>query len=60
MVKKPCNARFDPWSGKFPHGTRPLSPRAVPTEPVLWSLQDATIETRMPRAHAMQQEKPPE
>ena len=51
MVKNPpANAghRFELWSGKIPHATEQLSPRAT------------TTEARTPRACALQQEKPPQ
>ncbi|KAJ8793712.1 hypothetical protein J1605_003523 [Eschrichtius robustus] len=38
----------EPWSGKIPHATEPLSSRAT------------TTEASAPRAHAPQQEKPPQ
>ena len=36
--------RIEPWSGKIPHATEPLSPCATNTEPVFKSLQAATTE----------------
>ena len=40
--------RFDPWSGKIPHAAEQLSLCTTTTEPMY------------PRAHALQQEKPPQ
>ena len=50
--------RFEPWSGEIPHAAEQLSPRATTTEPALYSPRATTTEARVPRAHALQQEKP--
>ena len=42
------NMGFEPWSGKIPHAAEQLS----------WCT--TTTETCVPRAHALQQEKPPQ
>ena len=44
--------------GKIPHAAEQLSLCATTTEPVLKSLQATTTEARVPRARALQQEKP--
>ena len=49
LKESTCQCRghgFEPWSGKTPHATEQLSPRAT------------TTEARAPRACAPQQEKP--
>ena len=51
--------RFDPWSRKIPHSMEQLSLCATTIEPVLESPGIATTEAQHPRAHALQQEKPP-
>ena len=57
---------FKIWSGKIPHAAEqlnPLSPCTTTTEPACcnyWSPRAATSEARVPRAHALQQEKPPQ
>ena len=46
-----CHCRrhgFSPWSGKIPHATERLSPRATTTEPVLQSPGAATTEAYAP------------
>ena len=35
VTNVPCNAGFDPWSGKIPRATEQLSPCAKTTESVL-------------------------
>ena len=58
-----CQCRghgFDSWFRKIPHAVEQLSPWATTTEPVLWSPRTTTAEARVPRAHAQQQEKPPQ
>ena len=67
--------RLDPRSGKIPHAAKQLIPCTTPTEPVLysprttttepmchdyWSPCVTTSEARVPRAHAPQQEEPPQ
>ena len=47
--------RFNPWSGKFPHAAEQLSLCTTTAEPVSCSYGAHT-----PRAHALQQEKPPQ
>ena len=42
------------------HATEQLSPCATTTEPAFSSPQATTAEARAPRAHAPQQEKPPQ
>ena len=49
---------FDPWSGRTPHATEQLSPCAATAEPALWSPWATTAEAHMPRARALQQERP--
>ena len=46
---------FEPWSGKIPHAVEQLSPW-----PQLLSMRAITTEALAPRAHAPQQEKPPQ
>ena len=56
-----CQCRghgFNPWSRKSPHSVEQLSPCATTTEPALYSPQATPTKTHMPRAHALQQEKP--
>ena len=45
---------------KTPHAAEQLSPCAVTTEPELQSLRATTTGAHAPRAHAPQQEKPPQ
>ena len=54
----PANEGFKPWSGKIPHAAEQPSQCATTTEPALWSPRVTTTEARVPRAHALQQEKP--
>ena len=49
---------FDSWSGKIPHTMRQLSPHTTTTEPGLYSLTATATEAHVPRACALQQEKP--
>ena len=52
---------FEPWSGKITHAAEQLSPYATTTELALQSPRATTTEARStPRAHAPQQEKPPQ
>ena len=63
VVKNPpANAGdvFKPWSGKIPHATEQLSPCATSTERMLYSPCATTAEAHVPRARALQQEKPPQ
>ena len=55
-----------PWSGKTPHATEELSLCTTSTEPVLWgpgqnywACRPQLPKAACPRAHALQQEKPP-
>ena len=44
-----CQCRrqgFDPWSGKIPHATEQVSPRATTTEPSRWSPGATTAEAQ--------------
>ena len=59
----PANAGdtgLSPGLGKIPHATEQWSSCATTTEPVLQSPRVTTTEAREPRAHAPQQEKPPQ
>ena len=64
MAKSPpANAGgqgFEPWSGRIPHSAEQLSPCATTAESALWSPQAITTEALVPRACALQQEKPPQ
>ena len=54
---------FYPWSGKIPRATEQLSTCTTTTDartPQLLSLCAAATEAHAPRAHAPQQEKPPQ
>ena len=48
------------WSGKISHAAEQLSPCATTTEPALQSPRATPTEAFAPRAHALQQEKPPQ
>ena len=52
MVKNPPASVGDtgliPGLGRFPHAVEQLSPCAIATEPVLWSLGATTTEAREP------------
>ena len=58
---------FSPWSGRIPCAAEQLSPGTTSTKPMLLgackhrvpSSSAAATETRVPTAHALQQEKPP-
>ena len=49
---------FNPWSRKSPHSAEQLSLCATTTEPALYSPRATPTKTHVPRAHALQQEKP--
>ena len=51
---------FDPWSGKIPHASEPLSPCSTTTEAVLRAQELQLLQSSGPRAHAPKQEKPPQ
>ena len=56
-----CQCRkygFDPWSGKIPHATEQLSSYTTTIELELWSPGTTATEAHVPRACALQQEKP--
>ena len=50
--------RFDPFSGKIPRAIGQLSPCSITTESVLKSPWATTTAAHVPRAHALQEEKP--
>ena len=58
---------LSPWSGKIPCAAEQLSPGTTSADPMLPgackhqvpSSSAAVTETRVPTAHALQQEKPP-
>ena len=61
--------RLDPWYWKIPHATEQLSPGTTTIEPVLalepgncnhWAGEPKLLKTVHPRAHAPQEEKPPQ
>ena len=59
----PCQCRghsFHHWAGKIPHTLGELSSCIITIELALQSLWAATTEAHVPRAHALQQEKPPQ
>ena len=56
-----CRGYSFPWSGKISHPAEYLCPCTTTTsEPAPLSPQAATTEAREPRAHTLQQEKPPQ
>ena len=59
--------RLEPWSGNIPHASEQLAcaPQLLSLcsrarEPQLLSPHATTTEAHAPRAHALQQEKPPQ
>ena len=52
--------RFNPWSGRIPLTEEQLSLCATTAKPKLWGPCATNTEANVPRACALQQEKPPQ